>query len=98
MNRITGFFLVIAALLIGVWWWRKNSVPSPLDVHFADLTARSEVGDIAQQSAFFAQPMAANVGSGWGTTMAVNANNPRSNNNLPGKLNLNMRFAQPGGF
>lgn len=98
MNKIHGLLIVILAVLVGIWWYRRNSTPSPLDAHFADLSARAAVGDLAQASAFNAQPVSAMVGAGWGTTMMVNPNNTRSNGNIPGPLNLNLRFAQPGGF
>ena len=98
MERVHGFLIIIVAVLVGIWWYRKNSVPSPLDAHFADLSARASIGDIAQRSAWSAQPMATNVGSGWGTTMMINPNNPMGQGNKPGTLQLQLRFAQPGGF
>jgi len=90
--------LLIGAVLIGIWWWRRSYVPSPLDQQFADLAARAQVGNLAQNVAFNAQPVAAMVGSGWGTTMVLNPANPNGSGNNPGTLRLNMRFAQPGGF
>lgn len=98
MNKLGGILLFVAAIALGVWWWRRSYTPSPLDQQFADLAARAQVGDWAQQAAFLAQPVSTMMGSGWGTTMQVNPSNPSGIGNVPGKLMLNTRFAQPGGF
>jgi len=98
MKFFIGLGLIASAIVLGIWWWRKNYVPSPLDTHFADQTARAQVGDIAQTCAWSAQPMATTVGSGWGTTMRINPTNTTSPNNSPDTLQLYTRFAQPGGF
>lgn len=96
MNRFHGFFILAAAALIGLWWWKSNSVPSPLDEQFSALADRANVGTLANFMAWAAQPVSAMVGTGWGTTVQVNPTNPNSTNNSPGTLMLNMRFAQPG--
>jgi hypothetical protein len=90
---IKGILLIGIALALGVWWWRKQYVPSPLENHFADLEARQQNGNFAQLAAFATQPVAAMLGTGWGTTTRINPTNPHYNR--PGKTRLNVRFVQP---
>jgi hypothetical protein len=98
MKLFMGIAVVVAAVALGVWWWRRSYVPSPIEQHMNDLKARAQVGNTAQHIAYLAQPMCAMVGTGWGTTMVINPSNPYSPQNQPGTLQLGMRFAQPGGF
>jgi hypothetical protein len=85
--------LIAACLILGIWWWRKNYVPSPLEVHYSDLEARQQIGNMAQLAAYVTQPVAAMLGTGWGTTARVSLTNPMYNR--PGKTRFNVRFAQP---
>ena len=90
---IKGLIIIAIAGVFGLWWWRRNYVPSPLDVHLADLAAQQQVGNLANYCAWTAQPVAAMFGQGWGTTAIVNPSNPYYNR--PGKTILNLRFVQP---
>ena len=90
---IKGFLLIAIALVFGLWWWRQQYKPSPLDTHFADLEWKQKNGNLAQLAAFATQPVAAMLGSGWGTTTIVSNNN--LSYNRPGQTQLNVRFLQP---
>jgi hypothetical protein len=95
---IRGLLLIAIAVCLGVWWWRRSYVPSPLDVHYADLAYKQNIGNMAQLAAYASPPPVAMMGTGWGTTCRINPNNPASTAfNTPGKLMLNFRFAQPTG-
>lgn len=97
MNQILGIGIVVAAIALGVWWWRRNYVPSPLDVHTQELQNKQQVGNLVTAMRWAALKPIAMVGEGWGTTMRVNPT-AQSNmfHNRPGYLRLNPRFAQPG--
>lgn len=91
-----GLILITIAIVFGVWWWRQNYKPSPLEVHYATLEAKQRVGNLAQMAAYVTQPVAAMLGSGWATTMRISPTNPASlTHNRPGKTQLNLRFIQP---
>jgi hypothetical protein len=90
---IKGLLIIAAAIFFGVWWWRKNYVPSPLEVHLSDLEMKQKNGALANMAAYVAQPVAAMFGSGWATTTIVNPTNPSYNK--PGTTRLNVRFVQP---
>lgn len=98
MDGIKGILLIAAAALLGVWWWRKSYVPSPLENHYMDLAWKQRNGNLAQLAAYASPPPVAMMGTGWGTATVLNPNNPGSTiYNRPGKLRLNFRFAQPTG-
>jgi putative copper export protein len=92
---IKGLLFIGIALVFGLWWWRENYQPSPLEKHFADLEAKAQIGNLAQLAAYATQPVSAMLGTGWGTTFILNPYNDMYNR--PGKVRLNMRFAQPTG-
>lgn len=88
MKLLIGLGLIAAAFAWGAWYWRKNYVPSPLEVHLADLDARSAIGTIVSRQHFFARPAWTTVAEGPLTATRINPNNPASICNRPGKLNL----------
>jgi hypothetical protein len=86
------------ALSFGIWWWRRSYVPSFLEQHYADLTAKANIGTMAQLAAYAAPPPITTMSTGWGTTTQLNPNNPASpTHNRPGRLGLNLRWMQPTG-
>lgn len=88
--------LIGVAICFGIWYWRKSYVPSFLEVHFNDLEAKQNVGNLAQMASYAAPPPWTTMAQGWGTTAQVNPNNPASlTHNRPGKLVLNPRFLRP---
>ena len=88
-----GLLLIVAALLLGIWWWRKNYVPSPLEQHYADLENKAQNGVFAQIAQWVTRPVATMFAEGWGTTAIINPTNPSYNR--PGKTRLNLRFVSP---
>jgi hypothetical protein len=90
---LKGFLLIAIALVFAIWWWRRSYKPSPLEIHYADLEHKQQIGNLAQLAAFATPPPAAMVGEGWGTTFVLSNNN--IGYNRPGKTRLNMRFVQP---
>jgi len=95
---IKAILLIAVAAVFGVWWWRKNYVPSPLEKHYADLEMKQRNGNLAQLAAYATQAPVAMMGTGWATTTQINPNQPLSlTHNRPGKLMLNYRWAQPTG-
>lgn len=95
MTRLYGFLIVVAALILGVWWWRKTYVVPPLESHYNELEARQATGNLAQYAAYVASIPVAMVGELWGTTAIVNPTNPSYN--TPGTSRFNFRFLQPTG-
>ncbi len=90
---IKGLILIAIAAVLGVWWWRKHYQPSPLETHYADLAAKQQIGNLAQLAAYATQPVAAMLGTGWGTTAIINPTN--LSYNRPGMTRLNLLFCQP---
>jgi hypothetical protein len=93
MKPFTLILLALGAVAGLVWWWRRSYVPSPLDVHYADLEAKAATGQLAQRAAVGATVPLAMMGEGWATTIRASATNPTAN--LPGSTRFNFNFAQP---
>jgi hypothetical protein len=88
------YLLVIAiALVLGVWYWRKNYQPSVLEQHYATLEAKAKNGVLSQLAAYASYPVTAMRGQSWGTTFILNPTNLACNK--PGPTQFNLRFPQP---
>jgi hypothetical protein len=92
-----GLLVILAAIGLGIWYWRKNYKPSALDVHFADLEETAITGNYKQASSFLSQPPLAMLGEGWATAAVFNKTEPSLVYNAVLPTRYGLRFAQPSG-